>query len=270
MDSRKGTRQGWRTGTDVLRVGAGLRRPQRRSRGGVSQRGLVLGVEPGLRDTGSSRSTSSQKFGRSTGAPSPWNSSELATTPTPSGCDERPISIEQWDECFQEDSVLVDPICIGFDVSPERRTSIAAAGKNQDGLWHVEIFEKRPGTQWVAGRLEELIYDHSPEKIVCDAMGPGKSLVQLLELAEIRGRDVRLGPARRSLREVRRRGDRAVGEPPRESGSTQRLTGREDPTHSVTGGRGLGRVPASTSPLWWRRRLLCTRRWAATTTEKGR
>ena len=105
--------------------------------------------------------------------------------PDPLGSDERPISIEQWDECEQEDSVLVDPICIGFDVSPERRTSIAAAGKNQDGLWHVEILEKRPGTQWVAGRLEELIYDHSPEKIVCDAMGPGKSLVQLLELAEI-------------------------------------------------------------------------------------
>jgi hypothetical protein len=105
--------------------------------------------------------------------------------PDPLGSDERPISIEQWDECYQEDSVLVDPICIGFDVSPERRTSIAAAGKNQDGLWHVEILEKRPGTQWVAGRLEELIYDHSPEKIVCDAMGPGKSLVQLLELAEI-------------------------------------------------------------------------------------
>ena len=36
--------------------------------------------------------------------------------PDPLGSDERPISIEQWEQCEQEDSVLVDPICIGFDV----------------------------------------------------------------------------------------------------------------------------------------------------------
>jgi hypothetical protein len=105
--------------------------------------------------------------------------------PDPLGSDERPISIEQWEACEQPDSRLEGPIWLGFDVSPERRTSIAAAGKNQDGQWHVEVMEKRAGTNWVPQRLEELIFDHSPDGIVCDALGPGKGLVQTLDIAGI-------------------------------------------------------------------------------------
>ncbi len=105
--------------------------------------------------------------------------------PDPSGSDERPISPEQWEACIQPDAAIVGPVCIAFDVSPERRTSMAVAGKTSDGFWCVEIFEKRNGTNWVAQRLEEFIYDNDPEKIVCDALGPGKSLVTQLELAEI-------------------------------------------------------------------------------------
>ncbi len=105
--------------------------------------------------------------------------------PDPSGSDERPISPEQWDACSQADAAVVGPMCIAFDVSPERRTSMAVAGKTSDGFWCVEIFEKRGGTNWVVQRLEEFIYEHDPERIVCDAVGPGKSLVTQLELAEI-------------------------------------------------------------------------------------
>ncbi len=105
--------------------------------------------------------------------------------PDPTGSDERPISVEQWEACAQPDAVMVGPMYVGFDVSPERRTAMAVAGKSSDGFWMVEIFEKRGGTNWVAERLEAFIYDHSPEMIVCDAVGPGKSLVAQLELAQI-------------------------------------------------------------------------------------
>ena len=48
--------------------------------------------------------------------------------PDPTSSEEHPIAPEQWAACEQPDSVLQDPVCIAFDISPERRTSIAAAG----------------------------------------------------------------------------------------------------------------------------------------------
>lgn len=105
--------------------------------------------------------------------------------PDPSGSAEMPIAPEQWAACEDEDSKLLDPICLAFDVSPERRTSIAAAGKNQHGQWHVEVLEKLPGTNWLPGRLAELAVSHSPERVVCDALGPSGSLVQAVEEAGV-------------------------------------------------------------------------------------
>jgi hypothetical protein len=105
--------------------------------------------------------------------------------PDPEGSEERPISPEQWAMCEQKDSRLQDPVHLAFDISPERRTSIAAAGKNQDGQWHVEVFDKRPGTKWLPERLEELVVVHDVVQIVCDGVGPSSSLLQTLELSEI-------------------------------------------------------------------------------------
>ena len=63
--------------------------------------------------------------------------------PDPTGSDERPISVEQWEACTQEDAAVVGDVYVAFDVSPERRTSMAVAGKTYDGFWCVEVFEKR-------------------------------------------------------------------------------------------------------------------------------
>jgi hypothetical protein len=101
--------------------------------------------------------------------------------PDPSGSEQHPIPPEQWAACEQGDSVLVDPVCLAFDTSPERRTSIAAAGKNMDGYWHVEVLEKLPGTHWVPGKLVDLEARHSPLLIVCDAVGPAASIVPAIE-----------------------------------------------------------------------------------------
>jgi phage terminase large subunit-like protein len=101
--------------------------------------------------------------------------------PDPSGSDAGPISVEQWLACEDEDSKIVGPVCFAFDVSPERRTSIAAAGKNQGGKWHVEVIEKLAGTGWLPSRLADLVEQHEPQLVICDKIGPGASVLSKLE-----------------------------------------------------------------------------------------
>ena len=108
--------------------------------------------------------------------------------PDPEGIGDSPISPEAWAACEFPESVLRDPVCLSFDVSPGRRTSLAAAGWNEEGNWHVEVIEKLPGTDWLPERLEQLIATHDVVEVVCDDSGPGKSAVPAVEA---RGIEVR-------------------------------------------------------------------------------
>lgn len=89
-----------------------------------------------------------------------------------------PIKPDEWDALLDETSVLEDPICLAYDVSPERRTSIAAAGRRDDGLWHVEVISQWPGTKWLVPRLAELVELHEPLEVVCDGYGPAASVAK--------------------------------------------------------------------------------------------
>jgi hypothetical protein len=102
--------------------------------------------------------------------------------PDPEG-DRGPISVAAWGELVDQGSRLTDPICLSFDVSPERAGAIAAAGPNEDGLLHCEIADARDGTAWIPRRLAELAQEHNPLAIVCDARGPGASLIHAVEEA---------------------------------------------------------------------------------------
>lgn len=95
------------------------------------------------------------------------------------------ISIEQWDELAEQDSVLLDPVCLAYDVSPERKASIAAAGKNTDGRWHIEVLAQKAGTGWLPGRIAELVESHEPSMVVCDSFGPSGSLMHAVEEAGV-------------------------------------------------------------------------------------
>ena len=101
--------------------------------------------------------------------------------PDPDGAGDSPISPEAWAECEFPESVLLDPVCLAFDVSPGRRTSLAAAGRTSDGFGHIEVLEKLPGTDWLPGRLEQLVAAHEVAIIACDDSGPGKSIVPAIE-----------------------------------------------------------------------------------------
>ena len=88
------------------------------------------------------------------------------------------ISLEQRQSLVDPHSKIVGPVCLAFDVPPDRSTAaIAAAGLRADGAYHVEIIEFKRGTGWVPGRLVELVRGHNPIGIIYDGAGPASSLV---------------------------------------------------------------------------------------------
>jgi hypothetical protein len=106
--------------------------------------------------------------------------------PDPAGVGESPIAPELWAECEDASSELQDPVCLFWDTSPGRRTSLAAAGYNAHGEWHIEVLEKLPGTEWLPLRLEQLTVSHQVEAIGCDGGGPGASIVPACEALGVR------------------------------------------------------------------------------------
>jgi hypothetical protein len=90
------------------------------------------------------------------------------------------LTAEDWAEVEDQESVLVDPICLAFDVSPDRRTAIVASGVNEQGKLHVEVIHAGAGTGWVAERMEELYRAHEVVESSATGMGrrvrsPGRS-----------------------------------------------------------------------------------------------
>lgn len=88
------------------------------------------------------------------------------------------IDAEAWLALTDRSSVVLDPVTIAFDVTPDRAwASIAVAGVREDGLGHVEVVDRRRGTGWVAARVAEIAIRHNVQIVVCDAAGPAASLI---------------------------------------------------------------------------------------------
>jgi len=98
------------------------------------------------------------------------------------------VSIEDWLALEDPNSVLLDPICIAFDVSPERQTAIVAGGLNEHGKWHPEVLHSGAGTGWLTERLEELYRKHEVVEIVCDGYGPSAAMARKADDAGIKVR----------------------------------------------------------------------------------
>jgi len=101
-----------------------------------------------------------------------------------------------WEKATDARSVPVDPVAFAVTVSTDRQwANIGAAGARADGLLHVELMDRRPGTAWVVERLVELVGRWRPCALVIDAGGPAGSLVAPaeeagLELVKPTARDV--------------------------------------------------------------------------------
>lgn len=98
--------------------------------------------------------------------------------PDPSGEAAAVIDPEAWRALTDRTSVVMDPVTLAFDVTPDRAwASIAAAGTREDGLGHVEVVDRRRGTGWVAARVAEVARRHNVRVVACDAAGPAASLI---------------------------------------------------------------------------------------------
>jgi len=96
------------------------------------------------------------------------------------------VDLVTWKLLTDENSEILGPVCLAFDVSPARsKATICAAGKRGDELLHVEVADEREGTGWLVPRLVELCREHNIASVLCDNRGPAASMVHDLESQSI-------------------------------------------------------------------------------------
>lgn len=106
--------------------------------------------------------------------------------PAVDGSDDSMISLEEWSALVDERSGISGAVCFAIDVSPDRSwTTISAAGRRDDDLFHVEVVDRRRGTGWVVPRCVELRHHHDVDLFVLDAVGPAAALLEPLAEAGI-------------------------------------------------------------------------------------
>ncbi len=105
--------------------------------------------------------------------------------PRTDGVLQQVLPIEDWNALVDIGSVIVDPVVIAFDIGGDRTGSIAAAGRNKQRLWHVEVFDNRNGTAWLVDKLKGYVDRNNPGLVVCDAYGPVASVLHQVEEAGI-------------------------------------------------------------------------------------
>ncbi len=89
--------------------------------------------------------------------------------PAIDGSAESPMRVEDWNRLGDASSVALDPVCLAFDVRPDRSfAAVSAAGLREDGLAHLEVIDHRRGTGWVVGRIVGLVADHRPVAVVAN------------------------------------------------------------------------------------------------------
>lgn len=82
--------------------------------------------------------------------------------------------------------VLLDPVALGIDRSPDGRTALVAAGWHADGTWGTETIYHRAGVEWVVPAITDLIrLGHAPAVLVVDAAGPAGAIVAKLLAAKL-------------------------------------------------------------------------------------
>jgi hypothetical protein len=102
--------------------------------------------------------------------------------PAEDGHDSGPINVDDWQALEDPASTIVGPVCVGFDVAPDRRSSIAIAGLRSDGLVHVEVSDYRLTVAELVDRLVQLATEHDPWQTIVDAFGvAGQAVTQLEE-----------------------------------------------------------------------------------------
>jgi hypothetical protein len=91
-----------------------------------------------------------------------------------------------WAACGDPHSQAGSSVTVAFDVTPERSyASIGVASRAHSGKLHVEVIDRRPGTDWVVARLVELQSRWRPWSITYDPASPAGSLRLDLAAADV-------------------------------------------------------------------------------------
>jgi hypothetical protein len=108
------------------------------------------------------------------------------------------IPLDAFHALIDPDSQIVGRVVMGLDVNPERSwASVAACGRRADGLAHVEVVDRRPGTAWIVERAVEVTSRWNCDLRV-DGASPAASLIPELRAAGVRVVEVNLNEMARS------------------------------------------------------------------------
>lgn len=111
-----------------------------------------------------------------------------------------PISLPQWVSLTDINSQPGSDVTFAVDVAEDRSSAVIASySLRPDGVGHVELVDRRPGTDWVVDRLVELKSRWNPVAIAVDGKGPAGSLLIALEAAGIEKPKDPHAPARGDL-----------------------------------------------------------------------
>jgi hypothetical protein len=121
--------------------------------------------------------------------------------PDPDSSGDGKIPMVLWDGLLDERLLagqaatpIVGPVAFSFDVTPDMaRAAVCVAGHRSDGLPQVEVIRHGGGTDWVAGRLRELVDGHECGPVRCDARGPAAALLPELARLEVPVQPVPVG-----------------------------------------------------------------------------
>lgn len=99
----------------------------------------------------------------------------------------RIIPADAWAALADTGSVPASRLVLAVDVDPDQsRAAVALAGLRADGLAHVELYEQRQGTGWLAPWIEERTKRNRIDAVVVDAKSPAAPLVDELARRKVR------------------------------------------------------------------------------------
>lgn len=88
------------------------------------------------------------------------------------------IPLTAWVHCKDPKSSIDGGLVLSWEVAWDRsHAAIGVAGYRPDGLPHLEVVDYREGTDWMPGRLGELVKKQDVLAVVFNPSGPGASLL---------------------------------------------------------------------------------------------
>jgi phage terminase large subunit-like protein len=124
----------------------------------------------------------------------------LNRTRKPTPPDDPNVPKKEWHACVDKESQATDVLAFGIDIAPLRDyASISVASMQEDGRIHVELVDRRPGTDWLVAAIVKLKKRWNPVAIALDLKGPVGSLVDELAAQGIRVPETNATPAHGDL-----------------------------------------------------------------------